>query len=396
MTSGFEATAWAWVDHLRHGGSIPWLDWVARSDPDDGGSGGAAQAVGATLPGAGELEYVRRLAARSRLTPDAFRALADLVLARSGPGRGLAQLPLVWPAVPAVRRVGAPPTDPARVPADELVRIGVGTLADQLLRTDPGPARRRRPRRHPWTTQFRLAGAPVTGDAVRAWLRGGGLVEGGRSPDVLVFAEPLDVLLAQVWSARVQRGAPVRWDTFVGRWARRGELPPAARLPETAARWAARVGPERVHLVVAPSGPDAARRTASAVLDARGHDGARSLQDLSPTAVDLLRRLNRVTNVRVPLDRRRPLLRRAAALVAHHDSAPLAVPEPHRGWAEQTAAGIAERLRAGRYSVHGDLEEIALRHRAGPSRPRHRDVLDLVLDACLTLAEPVPSRREAR
>ncbi len=391
MTPGFETAAWSWVDHLRHGGSTPWLRWSAPE--------AAAPPDSATLPGAAELEFVRRLADRApaSLAPPEFTAVADRALARSGPGRGLAQLPLVWPGDPAGCRVGAPPIDPAAVPAGELVRVGVGTLVDLLLDLPPGPDGGRAPRRRPWSRPFRLAGAPVTADAVRDSLRAAGHVEGGRRPDVLVFVEPFDVHLAQIWSGRVQRGAPVRWQPFVGRWARRRELPPAARLPAIAAHWAARVGPERVHLVVAPRDTAAARRTASEVLGLRGGDGTgrTALHDLSPAGTDLLSRVNRVLGVRVEADRRRVLLRRAAGLVAGHGGTPVAVPPAHRDWATGTAARLAEELRAGGYAVHGDLAGVAVRHATGPTRPRHGDVLDLVLGACLALAEK-RRLREAR
>ena len=61
---------------------------------------------------------------------------------------------------------------------------------------------------------------------------------------MLLLAEPLDAALAQVWSARVQRGAAVRWRGFVQRWAGRRDLPPSADLPALARLWAERVGPE--------------------------------------------------------------------------------------------------------------------------------------------------------
>ncbi len=382
--------AWSWVAHLRGGGTTPWARWVSR--PHEPAPGGAV------LPGAAELELVRRLAARSTLAPDAFAPLADVVLARSGPGRGLPQLPLSWPYdAPPARRTGAPATDPADVPAEELVRVGTGALAELLLR-GPAPVPRGA-RRRPWTRPFRLLGAPVTAAGARSWLAAGGHVEGGRRPEVVLLAAPFDVLLAQAWSARVQRGAPVRWAGFVDRWSRRDELPPALRLHRHAARWARRVGPEHVHVVVEPD-PVAARRTVSELLVLRGREPDQPpLRDLSLPAIDLLRRLNPVLAVRMPPERARAATREAAAVLAPGADPPPdppVLPQRHLDWATAAAARLTDDLRAGGYAVHGDLDGLAVRPRTGTARPRHRDVRDLVLDACLALADRAPRRQEAQ
>ncbi len=315
-----------------------------------------------------------------------FSTLADLVLARSGPGRGPAHLPLLWPdddRSANLRRVGAPPVDPSAIPAGELCRVGAGVLAHQLIGLPSQPAVQQRRRRHrPWQRAFHLAGAPTTVAHVRDALAAAGHVEGGRSPEVVLVAEPLDVLLAQIWSARVQSGAPVRWVAFAARWAARDQLPPSANLSQIAAGWATRIGADRVHVV---TGPDPVRQTA----DVLGLSVAPSpSQDLSPAAVDLLRRLNRVLHVRVPQDQIADHLRRATALLptgAAPDST-LSVPGPQRAWVEERARRITADLRAGGYAVHGDLDRIAPRHSGAP-HPRSADVLDLVLDTCLRAAE---------
>ena len=398
MTSGLREAGWAWVDHLRSGGTTPWLQWLdGRSRPVDvaADAGGADAAGRGRLPGAAQLELVRRLAARSTAPAGdpAFAALADLALARSGPGRGPARLPLLWPREPTGRRHGAPPTDPATVPAEELVRVGVGLLAELLLRSqrpEPAPAGPG-PRRRLWHKAFHVAGAPVTVAQVRAGLAAAGHVQGGRRPEVVLLAEPLDVALAQVWSRRVQDGDPVRWATFLRRWARRDAIPPAADLAAAARFWAERVGPARVHVVTGPR----LRRTAVEVLglaiaepaapaSPRALAGPRSL---SPAGVDLLRRLNRVLAVRATGDDRAHHLRRATALLPVVPAPDLAVPPRFREWLEEQVAEVADGIRAGGYAVHGDLARIAPRH-AGATHPRRPDVLALVLDTCLRAAEP--------
>jgi hypothetical protein len=378
--SAFRAAAWSWVDHLRAGGTTPWTAWTAPGGEEMTSSRGR-------VPGAAQLELVRRLAVRreGRLDDAGFTALADRALARSAPGRGPAHLPLTWPGDDHPGpRVGAPPTDPAEIPADELARAGVGLLADLLAtRAVPDVPAPAAGCRRPWHKAFQLAGPPVTTAAVRRSLAAAGHHEGGRAPQVLLLAEPLDVALAQVWSTRVQHGAPVRWVTFARRWARRDELPPSADLPAIASWWAARVGPDKVHVVTGP----AVRRTAAEVLGVGGAEASpEDPRSLSPAAVDVLRRLNRVLNVRLPEQERAPRLRWVARLLPEDPDPALDVPARVRGWLDERAGRMAADLAAGGYAVHGDLARVAPRHQGAP-HPRNPDVLALVLDTCLEVAQ---------
>ncbi len=386
---GLRAAAWSWADHLRAGGTTPWSQWVATAPHDLPGAEGRGR-----VPGAAQLELVRRLADRldDRAGPE-FATLADRALARSGPGRGPAHIPLLWPGdEPGASRIGVPPADPTTLPADELARAGVGLLAD-LLATSPVPAcdEDRPGRRRPWHKAFHLAGPPVTTAAVRRSLALAGHLEGGRSPEVVLLAEPLDVALAQVWSTRVQRGAPVRWVTFAGRWARRDQLPPSADLDAIASWWASRVGPDRVHVV---TGPHVRRSVAAAaaVLGLPHVDaGPTDPRSLPPAAVDLLRRLNRVLNVRLPEPERDPRLRWLAGRLPEDESPALTVPVRFRSWLDDRAERVAEGLAAGGYAVHGDLTGIAPRHDGAP-HPRNAEVLDLVLATVLDVAEQLRGR----
>ena len=382
----FEATAWSWVDHLRGGGTTPWLEWLrdpaAASEP--------VPSRRPRLPGAAQLEVVRRMATRPGAADlREFPALADRTLDRAGPGRGMPHLSLLWPhdAAQKGHRVGAPPVDPAAVPAEELLRVGVGLLAELLLDLPPAADPAPPPRRRLFGRRFHLAGAPATTARVRTALAAAGHVEGGLSPEVLIFAEPLDVALAQIWSTRVQHGAPVRWVTFARRWARRDQLPPSADLTSIASYWAGRLGPERVHVV---TGPDALA-TAARILRVRLpelQDGAAAAdtRSLSPAAVDLVRRLNRVLNVRLPEGRRVGYLRRLVELLPEDPDPVLDVPEECRDWLDARARTVAHALGTGGYAVHGDLDRIAPRHE-GAAHSRRLDVLDLVLDTSLRVAE---------
>ncbi|QWZ07609.1 hypothetical protein KRR39_19635 [Nocardioides panacis] len=393
----YEQAARSWTEHLRSGGATPWSTWVARPAATD-----VAVPPGWTMPGAAQLELVRRLAdrlARSDDT-DAFRGLADLVIGRSGPGRGRAQQPLSWTGTgDGPRRFGAPPVDPADVPADELVRVGVGALTELLLRAPDAPAAHPARRRlFTRTPAFTLAGAPVTTSVVRQRLEAAGHVEGGDPPRVLLVVEPFDVTLAQVWSARVQRGAPVRWPGFVERWSGRRELPPSADYPALARLWAERVGPAEVHVLVAPVDPVTATRDVARLLDV-DPTPRRALReprwrDLSPPAADVVRRVNAVLNVRSSASRHDAVARTLVATLGTAGRRhPLTVPEPFRDWATARSRAVAEELSAGGYSVHGDPEQVVPRFEDVPTRPRLVDVLDVLLDACLDRAVPGATRK---
>ncbi len=381
-----EQAAWSWTQHLVEGGTKPWADWIA-----DGSGRQAVVPPGWTPPGAAQLELVRRLGLTGRVEGPVLRGVADLVLGRSGPGRGLAQQPLSWPH--DAPRFGAPAVDPAAVPDEELVRVGVGTLTELLLAapTRPDEVTSVRRRRFTRTPAFVLAGAPVTTSVVRRDLAASGHAEGGRSPEVVLLVEPLDATLVEVWSARVQRGAPVRWPGFVRRWAARPDLPPSADYPALARRWAEQVGVEHVHLVVA-AGADATDRVAEVLgLDVEPSSSASVVprwKPLTPAAVDVARRVNAVLAVRVEPARRDRAVRDLAALLAARGDhgRGLTVPSPFAGWASARAGDLAGDLRAGGYPVHGDLDRVAPRSEGLPGRPSRAAVLRTVVDACLDQA----------
>ncbi|HET6698532.1 MAG TPA: hypothetical protein VFG88_05535 [Nocardioidaceae bacterium] len=428
----------AWVAHLRAGGTIPWRQWAlgvepTRAEPESGDGGGP-------LPGAAQLEVVRRLAARREAAGDRdapaseasggwFAALADNVLGRSGPGRGAGEIPLAEPAYDGSpvsgTPAGTPAADPAAVPDSELLRVCVGAIAELLVTgavgTRPGGASSGASSsgvasagRHPGTTRasglrrlplrgrVTVVGAPdARGEtSVRALRRAGFLTppdaEAPARPRVVVAVAPLEHLLAQAWSARVQHGAAVRWSSFVERVVRADRPPPGIDLPAVVGRWADQVGARRVAL--APAGSEL-RRTL---------EHGRTLEHrhivLDPVAVDLLRRLNAVLNVRVPADRHRLLRAQVAALLAPRSAPPgvpaaspakqLGVPTAHTAWARDHAARMSEALAAGGYPVLGASDLPALLSGAGaPTRRsiRAAEVLDLALDLCLQLADGRPA-----
>ena len=359
---------------------------------------------GWSMPGAAQLELVRRLARRQdRRTggdADAFRSLADLVLGRSGPGRGRAQQPLSWTgAGEGPRRFGAPPLDPSDVPVDELVRVGVGALTELLLRAPDAPAAHPARRRlFTRTPAFTLAGAPVTTSVVRQRLEAAGHVEGGDPPRVLLVVEPFDVTLAQVWSARVQRGAPVRWPGFVERWAGRRELPPSADYPALARLWAERVGAARVHVLLAAADPMTVTRDVARLLDVdpTPHRALRDprWRDLSPSAADVCAGSTRCSTC----GPRRPAARGRRPDPGHRARRRRAPAPARRARAVPGLGDDAGPWRSPRSWPPADILCTATRTRSSPGprtprAPRLVDVLDVLLDACLDRAVPVATRK---
>jgi len=133
--------------------------------------------------GPAKLELVRRL----DLAWDGpgFDRLADRVLLRDPPGRGMNQLRVV---------------DPGDVPTEELIRVGTGVLLDLVL---AAPVRRR--------SRVRERALPIA-------------------------APTFDELMTRAWARRVQRGSGARWRTFYGWWAGRDQLPPSVDIAHLAAR----------------------------------------------------------------------------------------------------------------------------------------------------------------
>lgn len=179
---------------------------------------------------------------------------------------------------------------------------------------------------------------------------------------------------------------------FVTQWEHRRRLPMSADLPVIAQHWADRVGPSRVHVLVAPEA-DAGdvRRTAAEILGvAEPGPAANPLPPvpMRPPEVDVFRRVNAIVNLKLSTDRHRALLPRVTALLAAGGSEPLQVPEAHAAWARERSEQMVRDLSAGGYAVHGDLDAIVADRRPGvPSVPGAARALDVALDACLTAAE---------
>ncbi|MEZ5094400.1 hypothetical protein [Nocardioides sp.] len=320
--------AWGWVAHLRSGGSTPWQVWRERGDA------GADVASGRALPGAQQLELLRRLNETGR--PSA--RLVDRVLEASAAGRGSPDLELVGAATESA--FGPRPVDPARLPTGELLRVATALLAEDLAGVEPGAPPTARTR--PWRRGVRVVGDPAAAQVAQRAQSARGVAVGHRSP-VVVAGGPLRRLLADVWVDRCFAGGAPRWEPWLLGLEQRRRVPPRVDLARVADTWARRSGVERVTVELEPR--------------PRGGEPERPSAD----AAELARRVAPVLGLMVTPARRarllgdvlRPrLVRLPGGLDDGRDG--LGVPEERDEWVTRRARRMAEALTRGDYAVAGD------------------------------------------
>lgn len=385
----------AWAAHLRGGSTETWTEFLESGGGRPGPSGETGP-----LPGAAQLELVRRLAGRPDLRGEHdFERLADLVLTTAGPGRGLVDVPLPWPARDheETASTGTPPVAPEELPAEEVLRICTGVLV-RLLAAEPlepvPPVSR--PWR-PWRRGFTLLGAPTTVDLVRGALLARGLREGGARTTYLVLGGPLDELMAQRWAARVRAGAALRWQRMWRLAATNDRVPPGIALPTIAAHLAEEFDASRVHVVLGADAGD----TLALVGDILGVTAGPVVHRYDALATDLLRRVNPVLTLAVGEETRRDVVARVWPEIASgEESGPLGAPAGQLGWATRTGERMAVALGGGRYAVHGDPALVVPTRRPGVRRaPDPDDVLahalTVVVRAWQRQAEVPDTRKDA-
>ncbi len=327
------ARAWAWIAHLREGGTTPWRDW-SSFDADD---------EGRYLPGAQQLELLRRVNLAGRPSP----ALVERVLAASAPGRGRPDLELV--GVDETRRFGPPAVDPAELSDDELLRVAAGLLALELVERRESAVPSLEPQHVRVTrrlrTRYELAGDPWLAAAYTDQLVADGRPPGGGGRSVHVLGADLVTMLAHTWTAGAfGTGAPT-WPDFLARLRARRRLPRRVDLPGVVERFRARPHTGRVGVVLdlgelprligvrrlgpVPDPPEHATELARQV------GGALSLHVLPAKQATLLSTAFRP--------------RLAGAVGSLPD-----VPPEHRDWVEDAAFGLRQRLLRARYPVVGD------------------------------------------
>ncbi len=350
--------AHSWVAHLREGGTAPWLAWDAQGTAD--------VAAGRVLPGAQQLELLRRinLAADERGPVPGRQGLADRVLATPAAGRGKADLPLV--GIP-VSGFGPQPVDPARIGPRELLRVASVLLADDLVALGADPVHTSWAR--PWRRRFRLVGDPLLGDVVREHLVARGRPEGGPRPFVVAVGAPLDELLARTWTQRCFEHGAKPWAEWLRYWRERDQLPPRADLLDSIHRWHGRRPFVRVVT-------DPARLPRQL--------GVRHLPEIRVPGADqaeLARRVAAVVGLRVPAGDRPALMRTLRRRIPDSGAAAVGVPAPELPWVASSAARMTRGLTRAGYPVVGDLADLA--PRAAPTGPAtgadDRRVLDLAI-----------------
>lgn len=355
--------AWGWHAHLRDGGATPWGEWTGAGEPG-----------GRYLPGAQQLELLRRL----NLTGPVPAELATRVLEASAPGRGRPDLELVGAVEP--RTFGPGPVDPADLPDDELLRVLAGLLAEDVVAAGP-PEPPRAGAIRPWRQRYRLAGDPVLADPRRRDLIARGRPPGGRGCVVLVLGTDLGQMLVDEWTSRsLGYGAPP-FPEWVAR-AVRGGLPPRIDLARTADLWRAHVGRQRVRIVL---DLDAVPR----LLRVRRAPAGAPL--LSADAVELGRRVGQVIGLLAVPPLRRDLLRTTLLPRLAPASGPaLVLPARHLERVRGRATRMRDAVLHGGYPVHGDPGGLLPVERPGVPEPS--DAGALALGMRLLLQGPVDGR----
>ncbi|GAB3015122.1 hypothetical protein GCM10011376_06590 [Nocardioides flavus (ex Wang et al. 2016)] len=350
MTTSGAGRVHGWVAHLRAGGTTPWRAWTGDAEP-----------VTRTVPGAQQLELLRRINSAADIPVPT--ALADRVLAAPAAGRGKADLPLVGGPASSF---GPRPVDPSLVGPHELLRVASVLLADDLVELGPDPVRATWAR--PWRRRYRLVGDPVVTVAAREHLRGRGRPEGGPRPFVVAVGAPLDVLLAHTWTQRCFENGSKPWGDWLRYWRERDQLPARVDLLDSVRRWDA-----RSPLVRVVTDLDRLPRQV----------GVRHLPEVRVPGADqaeLARRVAAVVGLRVPAAERPALMRTLQRRIPDTGVAPVAVPPAEHAWVAASAARLTRHLSRAGYPVVGDLADLAPHAApAAATGPDDQQVLDLAI-----------------
>lgn len=366
--------AWGWVRHLLEGGTTRWSEFEGEAPREPG-----------FLPGAQQLELLRRL---NVLGADLGRPSYDLaqrVLHTSGIGRGQQHLDLV--GVRDRSSFGAPPVRPREIPLEEMHRVASGVLADLAVAATV-PEEPEWPRTRVRRTRYRLGGDPLLARSVRLQLRTHGWPPGGRRPVAVMLLSDYATYLADVWTVRARQGDSSTWRLWLdGRFKSHG-LPGSLDIERQCGNWAYTVGAERVHLAF--EAPDVRRLLGSPRLsdpDRPSHAATEAVRQVGQalrSTVQPPERRQRLAGIVVPW------LERAEAQAGAATGLPRPrIPRHMTGWVDAEARRIHEALLEAGYPVlgAGGLERLlpAPREtgRAGSLVEHHEVVLELMLRAML-------------
>jgi len=356
--------------HLRAGGVTPWSQWHGSAEPN-----------GPFLPGAQQLELLRRVNQRGPVEHD----LAERILSASAPGRGRPDLELLGAEVPS--KFGPRPVDPSNLPADELIRVATSVLADQIVATGlpaPAPERLIRPtgraivRPRTFRRSYRLLGDPWIVDPIRANLGRRGYPSGGVRPLVLIVGARLDLMLSHTFTTRCFEGGVSAWGPWLRDLKRTDRLAARVDLAAVAKRWAEREGTNRIRIVTDQDRIAPLVRTKVSL--------GRPM--IAPEAVELTRRLGTVLGLLVEPPLRARLLR--DTLGPHVRQRRLgdpifAIPAEHQEWVRDQARRMQNALHRGGYAVEGSLDALLPDfdrpgHRPGAAGRQDDEVLALAIE----------------
>lgn len=325
MTVDPHAKAWGWVAHLIDGGVTPWSSYAGRD----------AAAAGERLPGAQQLELLRRV---NQATGGRSRGAGSIIRAslagRGQPEQGLVGLDDVRPGV-----------EPSRLPDGELLRVAASALADALIvgglpePEEAPPARRRR--RH-----FTLVGDPWVAIPLRHELTQAGYPPGGPRSHTYVVGGRFDQLVVNAWSAACFDNGPAPWETWLAKWAERDRPPARVDLVKIAGRHRPRA--RSVDLVLDPE-----------LL--RGLVGVRRPltvpAPISVHALEMARRVAVVLGGLVSAEERKVLLRARLLPALSAVAGPrLALPQQQMPWAISQSQRMRRELTEAGYPVHGSWD----------------------------------------
>ncbi len=331
MDATAQGRAWDWVAHLRSGGTTPWAAFETDSPAPP--TTELAEAARARVPGAQNLELLRRINLASGARPTSY---AEGVLRASLAGRGQPEFAL---SGVADRR---PEIDPDEIDDEELLRVAASAIADALILgglpdpVEPPPPRRRR--RH-----FHLAGDPWLAIPLRRELLMAGHPTGGLRARTYVLGRPFDELVVDAWSAACFDNGPAPWETWLANWVERDRPPTRVDLEAIAERHRPRA--RSIEVVTDP-----------ALL--RGLLGCRRQltvpTPLAASALEAARRVAVVLGGLVSPDERTALLRgRLLPAIAGAPGPRLSVPEGCLPWARSQAGRMRATLSQAGYGVHG-------------------------------------------
>lgn len=358
------AAAWGWTAHLRDGGTTPWGRWS-----------GAAEPQRPLLPGAQQLELLRRVNLAGRPTS----ALVEAVLASDPPRRTRPALPLAGGALVADH--GPRPVDPVDLGDNELTRLASVLLAQHLAGRPL--AEPRAGWRRPWRIRYHLLGDPEHTAPLRRHLTARGRPPGGYGGRVLVLGTDTGRMLVDLWTAHCFRNGAQPWRDWLAVCVRRGTLPTPLDLHLVARREIDRPVPNRVHVVTDPV-------LAPRLLGVRRGPGLP--QPMAASAVDVARRVGAALRPIAPPERRARLLTEVLRpRLADEPGLPLVIPSRHRDWVRDEADRLYRQLQRGRYPVDGDPARVRPVDRAGVEAP---DVSVTLALAIRLLLETEPQDRE--